>query len=259
MYLYKYIKMIVLLLITVLYSLILGYIYLKYFYKNPPIVISIDGNIGSGKSTLVKKLKKNFQTKDIIFIDEPVDEWLTIKDNNDKNILDNFYKDKLRWAYTFQNCAFITRAIKLIKIINNNKTNYFQKRKIIITERSVETDKNVFCKMLYNEKKINDLEYNLYNLWYDTITLDVIVNNVIYLRTKPENSFNRIQKRSRIEENTIEKSYIQLVHKYHDNWLSYNNNNYNICYLNGNEEFECNDKILDKYINKILTFIKTLY
>ena len=41
--------------------------------KNP-IIISIEGNIGSGKSTLVDRLKHLYQSKDdIFFLQEPVD------------------------------------------------------------------------------------------------------------------------------------------------------------------------------------------
>ena len=82
--------------------------------KKKPIIISIDGNIGSGKSTLINILKDEFRfDENIIFLDEPVNEWLQINDGT-TNILDYFYNDKKRWAYTFQNLAFITRSKLLI-------------------------------------------------------------------------------------------------------------------------------------------------
>ena len=46
-------------------------------------IISIEGNIGSGKSFLLEKLKKQLSNRlDVLFIDEPLSEWLLIKDNN---------------------------------------------------------------------------------------------------------------------------------------------------------------------------------
>ena len=48
-------------------------------------IFSIEGNIGSGKSTLVKILKEQLFTangKKIIFLQEPVDEWESIKDES---------------------------------------------------------------------------------------------------------------------------------------------------------------------------------
>ena len=79
--------------------------------NNKPIIISVDGNIGSGKSTLIKILRNRM--KDYIFVDEPVKEWTQVTDDNNKNLLAHFYENKERWAYTFQNYAFITRSRNL--------------------------------------------------------------------------------------------------------------------------------------------------
>ena len=50
-----------------------------------PIIISIEGNIGSGKSTLVDNLKQLYHnSNDIHFLQEPVDVWNTITDNDNK-------------------------------------------------------------------------------------------------------------------------------------------------------------------------------
>ena len=104
-----------------------------------PIIISIEGNIGSGKSTLLKLLKERISKW--TFLSEPIEEWLKIKDNQD-TILNLFYQDK-RWSYAFQNLAFLTRTEQLEKNISQNK--------IIITERSIETDRNVFQKYYMKE------------------------------------------------------------------------------------------------------------
>ena len=43
-------------------------------------IISIEGNIGSGKSTLVEELRKKFGNNEkVCFLQEPVDIWNTIK------------------------------------------------------------------------------------------------------------------------------------------------------------------------------------
>ena len=51
-----------------------------------PVIYTIEGNIGSGKSTLVKSLKK--YCKNVYYLDEPVDEWIKIKDKENKNIIE---------------------------------------------------------------------------------------------------------------------------------------------------------------------------
>ena len=45
----------------------------------PPIIISIDGNIGSGKSTLIDILKCHYKG-DVVVLEEPVDKWKDISD-----------------------------------------------------------------------------------------------------------------------------------------------------------------------------------
>ena len=98
------------------------------FTKNKnPIVISIDGNIGSGKSTLISEMKKQMKdNKNIIFLQEPVNDWISLTDDKNDNILNKFYQDKDRWAYVFQNFAFITRARIMLDAIKENKFGYFE-------------------------------------------------------------------------------------------------------------------------------------
>ena len=65
-------------------------------------IISIDGNIGAGKSTILNIIKSQY--KQVIIVPEPIDIWLkTVDNDNNNNILQMFYNDKLRWSYTFQN------------------------------------------------------------------------------------------------------------------------------------------------------------
>jgi deoxyadenosine/deoxycytidine kinase len=227
-------------------------------YKKP-IIISIDGNIGSGKSTLIADMKKQLKNnKNIIFLQEPVKDWISLTDDENDNILNKFYKDKNRWAYIFQNFAFITRAKIMLDAINENKYSYFQEPKVIITERSVETDKNVFAKMLFEDKNMTDLEFKVYNEWYNYLYPEIKVNNVVYLRTLPQTAYERMSNRSRKEESTVPKDYIQMVHKFHDDWLTKHNENYNICYLNGDKDIKNDEKALKNHITKIQMFIKTL-
>ena len=59
-----------------------------YTHCNNNIIISIDGNIGSVKSTLLTNLKEFYKNnKKNIFLKEHVDEWKTITDENSITIL----------------------------------------------------------------------------------------------------------------------------------------------------------------------------
>ena len=81
-------------------------------------IFTIEGNIGSGKSTLVKKLKNTFHNIEnikIIFLDEPVSVWENIKDKDGKNIIEKYYENQKKYAFSFQMMAYISRIMKLNK------------------------------------------------------------------------------------------------------------------------------------------------
>lgn len=202
----------------------------------------IEGNIGTGKSTLIKLLNEKLDSE-IIY--EPLDEWLNTKDNENKNILDHFYNDTNRWAFTFQVNALITRALSL------NKP---QEKSVRFVERSIHTDKNVFAKNSFENKQINSIEYQLYNKYYNWISnkFNVVPDGYIYLRADPNISFDRINKRARSEEDIIPFEYIEQIHKKHDDWLL---NNKNILVINVNGDFEKDTDLLDKILNNIKIYI----
>ena len=57
-------------------------------------IISVDGNIGSGKSTLVNHLREKYKDSEMVcFLDEPVDDWKKIVDEDGVDILSKFYGD----------------------------------------------------------------------------------------------------------------------------------------------------------------------
>lgn len=109
-----------------------------------PIIISLDGNIGAGKSTLLQACKASLGEK-ALFIDEPVGEWLTMKNEKGESLLSLFYSDKKRWSYTFQLTALLTRLKATQEVVALAKE---KGRRVIITERSVSTDRHVFAEML---------------------------------------------------------------------------------------------------------------
>ena len=203
-------------------------------------IISIEGNIGSGKSTLVQLLK-NYNIKNvenIYFLQEPVDEWNNIQDNDGKNIIEKYYSDQYKYSFSFQMMAYISRLSSLKKAINN-------KYDIIITERSLLTDKNVFAQMLYDSGKMEHINYVIYNKWFDEFISDIPKVEYIYIKTTPEIAYERIMKRNRLGEN-ISKEYLCECSNYHDKWL---NDEYTI---DGNLDINNVFAKLIEYTNKMI-------
>jgi len=184
-------------------------------------IISIEGNIGSGKSTIIQNLKAKFEKEDYIyFLDEPVSEWTTLTDNSGKNIIEKFYEDKERYSFSFQMMAYISRLSNLKNLIKNIQTNYLQHDMVlIICERSLETDRNVFCQMLYDQHFIEEINYQIYMKWFDEFMKELPPISYVYIQTDPEVAYERVQKRNRKGE-TMGLDYLKACHAYHEKWLS---------------------------------------
>lgn len=219
--------------------------------KKPPIIISIEGNISSGKTELISNLKKKYEFNEKIkFLDNSYKTLSNLKDDDNKNLFDYFLEDKLKYSYILQNFLFIIKTKNLINIIKDNYYTIYQKPIYIISERSVNSDKHIYTKYLYDEKSISEIEYKVFNYWYDYVFPIVKVNNIIYLKTLPEVAFNRKTDKS------IPKYYIQMLHKYHEEWINNNKNELNICVLDGNKTLD--KDTLNLFYEQIDNFMKFL-
>lgn len=237
-------------------------------------IISIEGNIGSGKSTLLANLKKYFKNNakdyvNVIFLKEPVDEWSNIKDENGITILEKFYADQEKYSFSFQIMAYISR-LKLLKEAVKSVKDKMQKiyeihencsvklKTIIITERSLYTDKMVFAKMLYDSGKIESINYQIYLNWFNTFADDFKVNKIIYVNANPDICYERVGKRNRDGEDKIPLEYLNKCHSYHNNMLDKSLPEC-VCdsqlVLDGNIDICENDHILNEWISSIEKFI----
>ena len=199
----------------------------------------IEGNVGTGKSTLLKILENGGNK--VIY--EPVNEWNNLINKNGKNLLEEFYGDQERYAYVFQSIAFRTRIKNLI----NCEPDTF-------VERSIFTDRNIFAKTCYESGKMNDIEWADYTSWFDwlTETFQIKPKGYIYLRAKPEVSYERIKNRNRSGEDTIPFDYLKELHNKHEKWLM---EEPNVLVLDVNDDFENDDLKISELCTKIVEFI----
>ena len=183
--------------------------------ERKPLIISIEGNIGTGKSTLIEKVQQHltelYPHVKIGYIPEPVDIWNSVTDNNGMTILEKYYENQHKYAFSFQMMAYISR----LSIIRDALK---QSNDIIIMERSIFTDCEVFAKMLYADGKIEEIEYNIYMQWFNEFIGDLPTIWHIYIQATPMVSAGRVIKRGRQGE-IIPLSYLEKCHEYHENWL----------------------------------------
>jgi deoxyadenosine/deoxycytidine kinase len=220
---------------------------------NNVLFVSIEGNIGSGKSTLLRNLREKYSNdKKVVFVDEPVEDWESIQNEHGMPMLQLFYNDQKTHAFAFQMMAFISRLSKLKEAVGKNPG------AIIITERSLYTDKMVFAQMLRDSNEILYEHHQIYLKWFDTFVSDFPVDKIIYVKTPPQICHERIAIRSRNGESVIPLDYLEKCHLYHNSMI----NPYStkcICkdqlLLNGQINIYENKEALEEWLEQIDVFI----
>ena len=188
-----------------------------------PVFVSIQGNIGSGKTTLLKNMKSSYnKNKDemwrklrVCFLDEPVSMWNEIVDpETGETMIEKFYNDQTRYAFSFQMMAYISRLSFMRRAFRSGEYD------VVISERSLETDRQIFANMLHVDGKIAPIEYSIYMKWFDEFMDDFPKEHVVYVRADPEVALQRISKRSRPGEELISIDYLRRLHEYHEKWIA---------------------------------------
>ena len=166
------------------------------------IIYALEGNIGAGKTTILRILGLNFN--DVELVEEPVKEWQNL---GGMNLLDSFYTDPKRWGFSFEFFSMLTKIKALLNAANSDKP-------IIIIERSILSNK-VFMDISRELDKLDKMEYRMLMNTYDFYLQHVYpkIDGIIYLDTPVDECIKRITKRNRGEECSIERSYLELLKK----------------------------------------------
>ena len=163
-------------------------------------VFALEGNIGAGKTTILKIIGKHFP--DVEFVEEPVKMWQNL---GGMNLLDAFYSDPKRWGFSFEFFSMLTKIEALLNAANSDKP-------IIIIERSILSNK-VFMDLSMELGKLDKMEYKMLMTTFDFYLQNIypVLSGILYLDTPVDECIKRITKRNRGEECSIEKSYLQLL------------------------------------------------
>lgn len=197
--------------------------------------IVVEGNIGSGKSTFIEKIKNNR----VCAFKEPVNLW---RNCGGVNLLELVYEDPSKWTSTFQSYVLLTMLeLHLQKTIESIK----------IIERSIFSAHYCFIENSIREKILPEPSYKVLNQWFKWCIPKVKVDLIIYLRTAPEIAFNRMRHRDRVEERSISLQYLEQLHNLHEEWL-YNQTSFScpapVIILNADKE---QSHIIEEYKNYI--------
>jgi len=178
-------------------------------------IVSVEGNIGSGKSTVLKAMRERYSDigVPIVYVDEPVSQWEQIKSKEGKNMIELFYANPSKYAFSFQMMAYISRLTMIRAAVQANPNS------IILTERCLLTDYNIFASMLHEQGQMLDEEFTIYKTWFHTFQQEIPVHSIVYIRCKPTTAFTRCKKRARVGEE-IPLEYLTQCHEKHETWMN---------------------------------------
>lgn len=186
-----------------------------YLYGN---TISICGNIGCGKSTLIKKLKAiPIRDEPIAIFEEPIGSW--------KEWLRCFYTNPAKYALGFQ-MKILLSFRSMIESIQSPT---------LITERSPFESVNIFSRMMLENGTLSQMDFDLIQETFEQIGWQTDL--YIYIRTDPNICIERIKQRGRDCENDIDEQYVYDLHNQYEKIMG-NEKNINVVYVDGNVDPE---------------------
>ncbi len=167
----------------------------------PTYFITIAGNIGVGKSTLVTLLSRKLGW-------EPVFEAVA-----ENPYLADFYEDMNRWSFHSQ-VFFLTGRLQ-------QHHSLLQHSSAVLQDRSVYEDAEIFARNLYQQGHLSERDWESYFELYQTLAhLLKPPDLVIYLRASTPTLRRRIAGRGREFERNIADSYLQDLNRLYDEWAA---------------------------------------
>jgi deoxyadenosine/deoxycytidine kinase len=162
--------------------------------------IAVAGNIGVGKSTLVRMLSEELLWTPFY---EPVTE---------NPYLADFYEDMPAWGFHSQ-IYFLMRRLRIHRKLMDVEGS-------VVQDRSVYEDAEVFAHNLYLQDAISDRDYETYReLYHVLVEFLPPPDLVIYLRASVPTLLDRIAKRDRSYERTISAGYLAELNELYESWV----------------------------------------
>ncbi len=168
--------------------------------------IAIAGNIGVGKSTLVRLLCEELGWQPFY---EPVTE---------NPYLADFYKDMKAWSFQSQ-IFFLSHRLQIhLQLLKYPGS--------VVQDRSIYEDAEVFARNLAVLGEFSERDYRTYHTLYQTLTEFLPPPDlVIYLRASVETLQKRILRRDRDYERSITPAYLEQLNRLYEEWIR----NFTLC------------------------------
>ncbi len=162
--------------------------------------IAIAGNIGSGKTTLTRKLSKHYG-------------WKAHYEDVDHNpYLQSFYEDMQRWSFNLQVYFLNSRFRQVVDIRQSGKK--------VIQDRTIYEDAYIFATNLHAMNLMSTRDFENYISLFELMSSFIQPPDLlIYLRASVSTLVEQIQKRGREYEESIRLDYLKLLNERYETWI----------------------------------------
>jgi deoxyadenosine/deoxycytidine kinase len=168
----------------------------------PRKYIAVAGNMGVGKSSLVKFLCSQYKLQPFY---EP---------NETNPYLKDFYRDMRRWAFQSQ-VYFLSQKFRIHQELERARS-----KVAVVQDRSIYEDAEIFAANLFRSRKMLKRDYETYQALYDSILRSLHPPDLmIYLRGNLRTVRKRIQRRGRPEEQAVPVSYLRRLNRLYEEWF----------------------------------------
>jgi len=154
--------------------------------------LAIEGNIGSGKTTLATRISEDFNAKLILerFADNP--------------FLPKFYEDQSRYAFPLEMSFLADRYQQFID--DTTQLDLFKKFMV--------SDYDIYKSLIFAKITLQEVEFSLYRKIFDFMYKEVKKPDVyVYLYQKTDRLLENIKKRGRDYEQKIPPAYLEKINK----------------------------------------------
>ena len=170
--------------------------------STPRRYIAVAGNMGVGKSSLVKFLCSQYKLQPFY---EP---------NEENPYLKDFYGDMRRWAFQSQ-VYFLAQKFRIHQELEKARS-----RVAVVQDRTIYEDAEIFAHNLYRCRKIARRDYQTYQALYRSILRSLRPPDVmIYLKGNLRTIRKRIKARGRPEEQSVPVSYLRRLNGLYEEWF----------------------------------------
>lgn len=178
-------------------------------------VVSLCGNIGAGKSTVIDHLGRLCREAGLsaTVLPEPVEEWCApIVGSSRRSMLGLFYEDMARNAMAFQMYVLLSRTNQIRRALVDAPPDA-----LILIERGPWVDLQLMARPSVESGSLSEMDWLVCRRWHDEVLADLLpsLDSAIYIRTKPEECMRRILSRGREAEN-MDLAYVESVHGSHE-------------------------------------------